>query len=44
MALAVDEFHTHIELAGKGVDDLILKLAVKSSTGTIVWAKLRPEG
>ena len=43
MALAVDAFHTHIASMGKANDQLILKLAVKSSTGIIVWATLRPE-
>jgi len=44
MALAVDAFHNHIVSAGRGVDDLVLKLAAKSSTGALIWATLRPEG
>jgi len=44
MALAVDAFHNLIVSTGRGVDDLVLKLAAKSSTGERIWATLRPEG
>jgi len=42
--MAIDAFHNHIASAGRGVDHLVLKLGMRSSTGEVVWATLRPKG
>lgn len=43
MAMAVDAFHIQIAAQGTEVKDLVLKLGMKSSSGPIAWAPLRPE-
>ncbi|KIM36946.1 hypothetical protein M413DRAFT_282662 [Hebeloma cylindrosporum] len=42
-AMAFDCFHVQIASAGSTADDIVLKLGVKSSSGVIVWASIRPE-
>jgi len=41
--MAIDSFHTHITSAGTPVQDLVLKLGMKSLSGEITWSLLRPE-
>lgn len=41
--MAVDSFHIQISSAGTAVQDLVLKLGMKSSSGPVAWASLRPE-
>jgi len=41
--MAVDTFHTEIAAAGTKVKELVLKLAMRSPSGEIVWAMLRPD-
>jgi len=43
MAMAIDSFHTQIKSAGIPVQDFVLKLGMKSLSGEITWAPLRPE-
>ena len=43
MAMAVDAFHVQIAAQGTEVTDLVLKLGMKSSSGPMAWAPLRPE-
>ena len=43
MAMAIDSFHTQITSAGTPVQDIVLKLGMKSLSGEITWALLRPE-
>lgn len=41
--MAVDAFHVQLAAQGTEVTDLVLKLGMKSSSGPISWAPLRPE-
>lgn len=41
--MAVDVFHTQMECMGMAVERIVLKLGVKSSSGTFVWAQFHPD-
>ena len=41
--MAVDAFHTQIERTGASVEELVLKLGMRSLSGEISWALLRSE-
>ena len=43
MAMAVNSFHTPIASDDTPVQDLVLKLGIKSLSGQITWSLLRPE-
>lgn len=42
-AMAINSFHAQIMSAGIPVQDLVLKLGMKSLSGEVTWAQLRPE-
>lgn len=41
--MAIDSFHAQITSAGTPVEEVVLKLGMKSFSGEISWAAVRPE-
>jgi len=41
--MAIDSFHHQITSTGIPIQDLVLKLGIKSLSGQIAWAPLRPD-
>ena len=41
--MAIDVFHTQIDSKKIDVEDLVLRLGMKSSSGVVTWAPLRPK-
>ncbi|KIM36948.1 hypothetical protein M413DRAFT_31337 [Hebeloma cylindrosporum] len=43
MAMAIDAFHVQIVAEEMAITELILKLGMKTSSGSVAWAPLRPD-
>src|SRR5437016_5384458 len=43
MAMAIDAFQPQIVSTGTAVEDLVLKLGMKTASGGVAWVPLRPE-